>query len=80
MACCCLWHDFLLLTTCAYHLAVISDLSSADRAVVQVLKIGQLEFNDLWHEGASSFVRMVTKPEFGSWVSACGTAVWSGWK
>lgn len=37
-------------------------------AAAQVLKIGQLEFNDLWHEGPSSFVRMVTKPEFGSWV------------
>lgn len=43
--------------------------SAAFRSLLsKVLKIGQLEFNDLWHEGASSFVRMVTKPEFGSWV------------
>ncbi|KAL4425872.1 hypothetical protein ABPG75_009888 [Micractinium tetrahymenae] len=43
--------------------------SAAFRSLLsKVLKIGQLEFNDLWHEGSSSFVRMVTKPEFGSWV------------
>lgn len=43
--------------------------SAAFRSLLsKVLKIGQLTFNDLWHEGASSYVRMVTKPEFGSWV------------
>lgn len=43
--------------------------SAAFRSLLsKVLKIGQLEFNDLWREGNSSFVRMITKPEFGSWV------------
>jgi hypothetical protein len=37
-------------------------------ATLQALKIGQLEFKEMWREGGSSFVRIVTKPEFGSWV------------
>lgn len=51
------------------ELDTFADVPTLLHVNVQVLKIGQLEFNDLWHEGASSFVRMVTKPEFGSWVS-----------
>ncbi|KAI3438551.1 hypothetical protein D9Q98_000979 [Chlorella vulgaris] len=43
--------------------------SAAFRALLsKSLKIGQLEFSDLWREGGSTYVRMITKPEFGSWV------------
>ncbi len=56
----------------ARELDTFADFPTLLHINVQVLKIGQLEFNDLWHEGASSFVRMVTKPEFGSWVSYMG--------
>ncbi|PRW59437.1 hypothetical protein C2E21_2158 [Chlorella sorokiniana] len=43
--------------------------SAAFRSLLsKVLKIGQLEFQDCWHEGSSTFVKIVTKPEFGSWV------------
>ena len=35
---------------------------------MQVLKLGTVEMSDVWSEGESTFVRLVTRPDFGSWV------------
>lgn len=44
--------------------------SAAFRALLaKTLKIGQLECAGVWREGASTYVRIITKPEFGSWAS-----------
>lgn len=43
----------------------------------QTLKIGQIEFREMWEEGSSTFVRTVTKPEFGE--SGMGCLVVRAW-
>ena len=40
----------------------------------QVLKLGTVEMTDTWKEGDSTFVRIVTRPDFGNWVGAQGGA------
>lgn len=41
---------------------------AATSALVQVLKLGAMEMTDVRREGESTFVRMVTRPDFGNWV------------
>lgn len=43
--------------------------SAAFRSLLaKVLKLGTMEMTETWREGESTFVRLVTRPDFGSWV------------
>eukprot|EP00887_Chlorella_sp_A99_P004576 scaffold4.g4576.t1 len=57
--------EFELLHSCIFQPLCSRHLNNKSLA----LKIGQMEFRDLWEgENGSTFVRLVTKPEFGAWV------------
>ena len=56
------------ITAGSFSTALPTTLSRETFAQLQVLKLGTVEMTETWRQGDSTFVRLVTRPDFANWV------------